>query len=78
MAAYLGRRLLQEEVVHHKDEVKDNNSPANLELMLKVDHDRLPKPAIKPISCPHCNGLIEVSGRVRCVRAILPAQLSQG
>lgn len=73
MAEYLGRYLEPTEVVHHKNEVKTDNRIENLELLAKVDHDRLPKPAPKPFSCPHCGGLIQTFGthaRVRTVVAI--------
>lgn len=37
----IGRRLLKNEVVHHKDEVRSNNDPDNLEVMDKGEHARL-------------------------------------
>lgn len=37
----IGRRLLENEVVHHKDEVRSNNNPDNLQVMDKADHARL-------------------------------------
>jgi HNH endonuclease len=38
MEMHLRRRLLPGEVVHHKDGVKTNNDPANLELMTHSQH----------------------------------------
>jgi hypothetical protein len=70
MADTLGRMLLPSEVVHHKNEIKDDNRPGNLEVLLKREHDKLPKPPPKPIECPHCHGMIGVSGRVKRVVAL--------
>lgn len=38
MEAILGRPLLPNEIVHHKDRNKKNNDPSNLELMTRADH----------------------------------------
>ena len=70
MAEHLGRLLTPGEVVHHKNEIKVDNRLENLEVLVKPAHDRIPKPAPKPIGCPHCGGLIGVSGRVRTVVAL--------
>lgn len=69
-AEYAGRMLHPWEVVHHINEVKDDNRPENLAILTKPEHDRIPKPAPKPIECPHCGGKIAVSGRVRRVAPI--------
>lgn len=38
MEEYLGRILLREEKVHHKDGSRDNDAIENLEVMLKSEH----------------------------------------
>ena len=40
MEQYLGRKLLGDEVVHHKDGNKENNDIDNLELMSLSEHSR--------------------------------------
>ena len=59
IADLLGRPLTTSEIVHHRNGIKDDNRPENLELMAKVDHDRLPKPPAEPHPCPHCGGMIQ-------------------
>lgn len=41
MEKLLGRSLLPEELVHHKDGDKRNNDPSNLEVMSKSEHVNL-------------------------------------
>ena len=38
MAAVLGRWLTSDEIVHHKDEDKQNNDPANLKIRTRSEH----------------------------------------
>lgn len=40
MEAHLGRRLRDDEVVHHRDGDKSNNNPSNLDVMSQSDHAR--------------------------------------
>lgn len=73
MAEHLGRPLKPFEVVHHLNERKTDNQIENLELLGKVEHDRLPKPPPKPFACPHCGGMVQTFGthsRVRTVVAV--------
>ena len=73
MAEHLGRMLGPREVVHHLNGDRTDNRIENLELMGKVEHDKLPKPAPQPFECPHCGGLIQTFGthaRVRTVVAL--------
>lgn len=41
MEKHLGRKLLPEEIVHHKDEDKLNNDIENLEVMTRAEHNKL-------------------------------------
>jgi hypothetical protein len=40
MEKIIGRSLMANECVHHKDENKSNNDPSNLELMTRSEHSR--------------------------------------
>lgn len=44
MEKIVGRPLKYEDVVHHKDEDKHNNSPENLELTTRHDHIHIHRP----------------------------------
>lgn len=66
----LGRPLFPSEVVHHKNGTKSDNRPENLAVMDKRAHDRVPKPPPRPIACPHCGGMIRLSGRAKRAEAI--------
>lgn len=36
----IGRYLKPEEIVHHEDEVKDNNDPGNIKVLTRGEHTR--------------------------------------
>ena len=52
MERILGRKLIKGESVHHKNGIKNDNDPTNLELW--VGPIRYGQRAVD-ISCPHCN-----------------------
>ena len=58
MENFLGRMLTDEEVVHHKDHNKKNNSIDNLELMTTVAHQEMHSREhgrqMLKLSCPWC------------------------
>ena len=61
MENFLGRMLTDEEVVHHKDHNKKNNSIDNLELMTTVAHQEMHSKEhgryIVELQCPWCGKL---------------------
>ncbi len=71
MEQVLGRFLLPSEVVHHRDEKKDNNAPGNLLLMTRVSHcdyhvsERPRKPDIR---CSECREVKPHAARGLCER----------
>jgi hypothetical protein len=71
MEGMLGRLLTPEEVVHHKNRVKDNNGPDNLELMTKRAHDSGRSPRYMA-TCPCCGHVFPVRGHAHTVEAPSP------
>ena len=77
MSEILGRPLTADEVVHHRNGVKSDNRPENLEVMPKRTHDRRPKPR-QTHPCPHCGEPIAVvnhrtpARRVELISALSP------
>jgi hypothetical protein len=65
----IGRPLRADEQVHHKDKNPLNNDPVNLELLQKIDHERLhgserqKYPDTK--ACAACGGTFTVNARKR-------------
>jgi endogenous inhibitor of DNA gyrase (YacG/DUF329 family) len=54
ISIHLGRWITSEEVVHHIDEDKSNNSIENLMLMSREEHSRIHNPGLLPILCKTC------------------------
>ena len=58
MENHLGRMLESNEIVHHKDHNKNNNTIDNLEVMTVAEHTKLHHPAGKTyidLVCPVCS-----------------------
>ncbi len=55
MEQHLGRKLTADEVVHHKNEIPDDNRIGNFEIKTRSDHARhhAKPPEMKSIVCPH-------------------------
>lgn len=47
MEKVMGRRLHRHELVHHRNGVKDDNRPENLEILTRKNHHGT-------VECPHC------------------------
>lgn len=62
VAEAIGRDLTPDEVVHHRNGIKDDNRLENLELMPKRTHDRKPKPR-QTHPCPHCGEPVAIVNR---------------
>jgi len=64
----LGRWLLKEEMVHHKDGDKENNHPNNLEIMTEAEHMRHHAKergfGTERVDCPICKTLFTVNKSV--------------
>ncbi len=64
MEKHVGRKLLSTEIVHHKDENKQNNSIDNLEILTPSDHAKHHTEHVPPITlnCVFCKNDFQRSG----------------
>jgi hypothetical protein len=62
----IGRFLEPDEVVHHKDENKENNEESNLEVLTRSEHSRehSPERPLLTVSCGGCEGEIRLKTHV--------------
>lgn len=67
MENHLGRLLEKDEIVHHKDHNKRNNSIENLEVMSKEEHYLLHSlersRSMVELKCPSCKKIFEIERR---------------
>lgn len=69
-AETIGRLLLASEVVNHKNGIKNDNRPENLEVMLKGQHDSYGwTDQHWQVKCPCCGESFPLRGNVRRVTA---------
>jgi endogenous inhibitor of DNA gyrase (YacG/DUF329 family) len=62
METHLGRKLGDDEVVHHKNEQPADNRIDNFEIKTRADHtrDHQDPPEMMEIECPQCHALVFV------------------
>lgn len=64
MSKHLGRIIGKDEVVHHIDGDRKNNSIENLELMTRPEHTRIHSPCdLLELVCPECGSSFERARR---------------
>jgi hypothetical protein len=71
---HIGRFITEGEVVHHKNHIRTDNRIENLQLLTKVEHDRLtnaerPKKKKLRKTCPYCQKVFFVykcNARLKC------------
>ena len=63
MENHIGRLLLKDEIIHHKDGNKNNNDISNLEILSKSNHTKLHASKVGRqmalLKCPNCNIIFE-------------------